>query len=112
MRRAVITGIGIKSCLGNDKASVTESLRQAKSGITYREIYKEMGMRSHVGASPELDLKEAIDRKQFRFMGGAAAYAYLAMQAAIEDAGLTLDEVSNIRTGIIAGSGGGRLSVR
>ena len=107
MRRAVITGIGIKSCLGNDKASVTESLRQAKSGIAYREIYKEMGMRSHVGASPDLDLKEAIDRKQFRFMGGAAAYAYLAMQSAIEDAGLEPDEVSNIRTGIIAGSGGG-----
>ncbi len=107
MRRAVITGIGIKSCLGNDKASVTESLREAKSGITYREIYKEMGMRSHVAASPDLDLKEAIDRKQFRFMGGAAAYAYLAMQDAIADAGLSQDEVSNIRTGIIAGSGGG-----
>jgi 3-oxoacyl-[acyl-carrier-protein] synthase-1 len=107
MRRAVITGIGIKSCLGNDKASVTESLREARSGITYREIYKEMGMRSHVAAAPDLDLKEAIDRKQFRFMGGAAAYAYLAMQSAIEDAGLTPHEVSNIRTGIIAGSGGG-----
>jgi 3-oxoacyl-[acyl-carrier-protein] synthase-1 len=107
MRRAVITGIGIKSCLGNDKASVTESLRDARSGITYREVYKEMGMRSHVAAAPDLNLKEAIDRKQFRFMGGAAAYAYLAMQSAIEDAGLTPDEVSNIRTGIIAGSGGG-----
>jgi len=86
---------------------VTESLREAKSGITAREIYKEMGMRSHVAAAPDLDLKEAIDRKQFRFMGGAAAYAYLAMQSAIEDAGLEADEVSNIRTGIIAGSGGG-----
>ncbi len=107
MRRAVITGIGIKSCLGNDKASVTESLREARSGITTREIYKEMGMRSHVAAAPDLDLKESIDRKQFRFMGGAAAYAYLAMQDAIEDAGLTPEEVSNIRTGIIAGSGGG-----
>jgi len=107
MRRAVITGIGIKSCLGNDKASVIDSLREAKSGITAREIYKEMGMRSHVAAAPDLDLKEAIDRKQFRFMGGAAAYAYLAMQSAIEDAGLEPDEVSNIRTGIIAGSGGG-----
>lgn len=107
MRRAVITGIGIKSCLGNDKATVTESLREARSGITYREIYKEMGMRSHVAAAPDIDLKEAIDRKQFRFMGGAAAYAYLAMQDAIADAGLSQDEVSNIRTGIIAGSGGG-----
>jgi len=107
MRRAVITGIGIKSCLGNDKATVAESLREARSGITFREIYKEMGMRSHVAAAPDLDLKEAIDRKQFRFMGGAAAYAFLAMQDAIADAGLSDDEVSNIRTGIIAGSGGG-----
>ncbi len=107
MRRAVITGIGIISCLGNDKASVTESLRLAKSGITKREIYKEMGMRSHVAAAPNIDLKESIDRKQLRFMGGAAAYAYLAMQAAIADAGLEESEVSNVRTGIIAGSGGG-----
>lgn len=107
MRRAVITGIGIVSCLGNDKASVTESLRLAKSGITYREIYKEMGMRSHVAAAPEINLKEAIDRKQYRFMGDAAAYAYLAMQQAIADAGLEESEVSNERTGIIAGSGGG-----
>ncbi|MGQ7847985.1 beta-ketoacyl-ACP synthase I [Granulosicoccus sp. 3-233] len=107
MRRAVITGIGIVSCLGNDKASVTESLRQAKSGITYREIYKEMGMRSHVAAAPDIDLKESIDRKQYRFMGDAAGYAYLAMQQAIEDAGLEESEVSNERTGIIAGSGGG-----
>lgn len=107
MRRAVITGIGIISCLGNDKASVTESLRLARSGITKREIYKEMGMRSHVAAAPDIDLKESIDRKQLRFMGGAAAYAYLAMQAAIADAGLEDSEVSNERTGIIAGSGGG-----
>ena len=107
LKRAVITGIGIISCLGNDKTTVTESLRTARSGITSREIYKEMGMRSHVAAAPDIDLKEAIDRKQYRFMGGAAAYAYLAMQQAIEDAGLTDAEVSNERTGIIAGSGGG-----
>lgn len=107
LKRAVITGIGIISCLGNDKASVTDSLRNARSGITSREIYKEMGMRSHVAAAPEIDLKESIDRKQYRFMGGAAAYAYLAMQQAIEDAGLTQAEVSNERTGVIAGSGGG-----
>lgn len=107
MRRAVITGIGITSCLGNDKASVTDSLRNARSGITYREIYKEVGMRSHVAAAPDIDLKEAIDRKQYRFMGGAAGFAYLAMKSAIEDAGLEEGEVSNVRTGIIAGSGGG-----
>jgi 3-oxoacyl-[acyl-carrier-protein] synthase-1 len=107
MRRAVITGIGIVSCLGNDKASVTESLRQGRSGITTREIYKEMGMRSHVAAQPDIDLKDNIDRKQLRFMGEAAAYAYIAMRDAIKDAGLSDDEVSNERTGIIAGSGGG-----
>jgi len=107
LKRAVITGIGIISCLGNDKASVTESLRYAKSGITSREIYKEMGMRSHVAAAPDIDTKESIDRKQYRFMGEAAAYAYLAMQRAIDDAGLSEAEVSNERTGIIAGSGGG-----
>ena len=107
LKRAVITGMGIISCLGNDKASVTDSLRHARSGISFREVYKEMGMRSHVAAAPDINLKESIDRKQYRFMGGAAAYAYLAMQQAIQDAGLTDAEVSNERTGIIAGSGGG-----
>ncbi|MEE9319755.1 MAG: beta-ketoacyl-ACP synthase I [Granulosicoccus sp.] len=107
MRRAVITGIGIISCLGNDQASVTESLRTGKSGITAREIYREMGMRSQIAARPEIDLKASIDRKQLRFMGEAAAYAYLAMRDAISDAGLEDSEVSNERTGIIAGSGGG-----
>jgi len=107
MRRAVITGIGIISCLGNDKESVTESLRNGTSGITAREAYKEIGMRSHIAGAPDIDLKESIDRKQYRFMGDAAAYAYLAMRDAITDAGLTDEEVSNERTGIIAGSGGG-----
>ncbi len=107
MRRAVITGIGIVSCLGNDKSTVTAALRDGTSGITAREIYQEMGMRSHVAARPEIDLKENIDRKQLRFMCDAAAYAYIAMRDAISDAGLSEDEVSNERTGIIAGSGGG-----
>lgn len=107
MRRAVITGIGIVSCLGNDKASVTEALRTGTSGITRREEYAEVGMRSHVAARPVIDLKESIDRKQLRFMGEAAAYAYIAMRDAIADAGLEEHEVSNERTGIIAGSGGG-----
>ncbi|PID60077.1 MAG: beta-ketoacyl-[acyl-carrier-protein] synthase I [Gammaproteobacteria bacterium] len=106
MRRAVITGIGIVSCLGNDKDSVTRSLREARSGITFREEYKERGMRCHVAAAPEIDLKEQIDRKQLRFMGAASAYAYIAMRDAIADAGLEENEVSNERTGIIAGSGG------
>jgi len=107
MRRAVITGIGIISCLGNDKQSVTASLREGKSGISTREEYKEMGMRSHIAARPVIDLKENIDRKQLRFMGEAAAYAYISMRDAIADAGLSDAEVSNERTGIIAGSGGG-----
>lgn len=107
MRRAVITGVGIISCLGNDKATVTESLRHGRSGITFREDYREMGMRCHVAARPEVDLKEQIHRKQLRFMGEAAAFAYLAMRDAIADAGLDESEVSNERTGIVAGSGGG-----
>ncbi len=107
MRRAVITGIGIVSCLGNDKQTVTESLREGKSGITTREEYKELGMRSHIAGRPDIDLKENIERKQLRFMGEAAAYSYIAMRDAIADAGLTDKEVSNERTGIIAGSGGG-----
>lgn len=107
MRRAVITGIGITSCLGNDKATVTEALRSGRSGITARPEYAEVGMRSQVAARPEVDLKESIDRKQLRFMGEAAAYAYLSMRNAIADAGLEDGEVSNERTGIIAGSGGG-----
>jgi len=107
MRRAVITGIGITSCLGNDKESVIESLRSGRSGITARPEYAELGMRSQVAARPEVDLKDSIDRKQLRFMGEAAAYAYLSMRDAIADAGLEEDEVSNERTGIIAGSGGG-----
>ncbi len=107
MRRAVITGLGIVSCLGNDKGSVTEALREGRSGVTRREEYAELGMRSHVAARPEIDLKAHIDRKQLRFMGEAAGYAYVAMRDAIADAGLSDAEVSNERTGIIAGSGGG-----
>jgi len=107
MKRVVITGFGIVSCLGNDKATVTESLREGRSGIKFQEEYKEMGMRSHVAGSIDIDLDEHIDRKVKRFMGDAAAYAYISMQQAIEDSGLTDDMVSNTRTGIIMGSGGG-----
>ncbi|HID82466.1 MAG TPA: beta-ketoacyl-ACP synthase I [Chromatiales bacterium] len=106
MKRVVITGMGIVSCLGNDLEAVTSSLRQGRSGISFQEDYKAMGMRSHVAGVPDIDIKEHIDRKQLRFMGAAAAYAYIAMQQAIEDAGLSETDVSNIRTGIIAGSGG------
>jgi len=106
MKRAVITGLGIVSCLGNDKASVTNSLRDGRSGISFREDYRELGMRSQVAGVPEIDVKEHIERKQLRFMGNAAAYAYIAMQRAIADAGLDENEVSNARSGLIAGSGG------
>jgi len=106
MRRVVVTGMGIVSCLGLDKESVTESLRTGKSGISYRPDYEEMGMRSHVAGAVDIDFSEYIDRKNLRFMGAAAAYGYISMARAIADAGLEEDQVSNIRTGIIMGSGG------
>ncbi len=106
MRRVVITGMGIVSCLGNDVDAVLDSLKNGKSGIRYKEEYKEVGMRSHIAGYPLIDLKEHIDRKIKRFMGDAAAYAYVSMQQAIDDSGLTDEMVSNDRTGIIASSGG------
>ena len=106
MRRAVITGLGVVSCLGNSKATVLESLREGRSGIRFNESYKEMGMRSHVSGSVDIDITEMIDRKVRRFMGDAAAYAYIAMQQAIDDSGLEQADISNPRTGLIAASGG------
>lgn len=106
MRRAVVTGLGIVSCLGNDKNQVTDSLKTGRSGISATPEYAELGMRSQISGTPEIDFKDHIDRKQLRFMGSSAAYAYISMQQAIEDAGLTDAMVSNVRTGIIAGSGG------
>lgn len=106
MRRVVVTGMGIVSCLGNDQATVLDALRSGRSGIKFQEAYKEMGFRSHVAGSIDIDLAEHIDRKVLRFMGDAAAYAYISMQQAIADAGLTEAQVSNERTGIIMGSGG------
>jgi 3-oxoacyl-[acyl-carrier-protein] synthase-1 len=102
--------MGIVSCLGNDKASVLDSLQQGRSGIRFKEEYKELGLRSHIAGSIDLDFKELIDRKQLRFMSDAAAYAYVAMEQAIEDSGLTDNQVSNVRTGLVAGSGGPSLS--
>ena len=106
MRRVVVTGMGLVSCLGNDKESVTASLREGKSGITFNEDFKNMGLRSQISGSVDIDLDQHIDRKMLRFMGDAAAYAYISMQKAIEDAGLGEDQVCNTRTGLIAGSGG------
>ena len=106
MRRVVVTGMGIVSCLGNDKTAVLDALRAGRSGIKFQETYKEMGFRSHVAGSVDINLAELIDRKVLRFMGDAAAFAYISMQQAITDAGLSEDQVSNERTGIIMGSGG------
>jgi len=106
MRRVVITGLGIVSCLGNDKDTVSANLRASRPGIRFNPEYAEKGLRSHVSGSIDLDLKELIDRKVYRFLGHAAAYAYLAMEQAIKDSGLSEDQVSNPRTGLIAGSGG------
>jgi 3-oxoacyl-[acyl-carrier-protein] synthase-1 len=106
MRRVVVTGMGIVSCLGNTKEAVTDALRHSKSGITFNETFREMGLRSHVSGSVDIDLVALIDRKHKRFMGDAASYAYVAMQNAIEDAGLDESDVSNVRTGLMAGSGG------
>jgi len=106
MRRVVVTGMGIVSCLGNTKEAVTDSLRNSISGISFNESFREIGLRSHVSGSVDIDLVELIDRKHKRFMGDAASYAYVAMQRAIEDAGLDSEDISNTRTGLIAGSGG------
>ena len=106
MRRVVVTGMGIVSCLGNTKSDVTESLRLGRSGIRANEKVAEMGLRSQVSGSVDIDLKSLIDRKHLRFMGDAASYAYVSMQQAIEDSGLDAQQVSNVRTGLIAGSGG------
>lgn len=107
MKRVVVTGMGIVSCLGNDVDAVTDSLKQGRSGIQFIEKYKEVGLRSQVAGRPNIDIKDHIDRKIVRFMGDAAAYAYISMAQAIKDAGLGEDLVSNVRTGVIMGSGGG-----
>ncbi len=106
MRRVVVTGMGIVSSIGNNKEEVLTSLKEGRSGIEFCEEYCELGLRSHVHGSIKLDLTNALDRKQLRFMGDGAAYNYIAMEEAIADAGLAPEDVSNERTGIIMGSGG------
>lgn len=106
MKRVVVTGMGIVSCLGNDQTSVLEALQQGRSGIRFQEAYAEMGLRSHVAGNIEISLADHIDRKILRFMGDAAAFAYISMEQAIADSGLSESDVSNERTGIIMGSGG------
>ncbi len=106
MRRVVVTGLGIVSSIGNNQVEVVESLREGRSGIEFCEEYAEMGFRSHIHGSINIDLTTLIDRKIRRFMGDGAAYNYVAMQQAIEDSGLEPTDVSNERTGIVMGSGG------
>jgi len=106
MRRVVVTGIGAVSCIGNNQAEIIDSLRNGRSGIVANESYQEMGLRSQVSGSVNIDLADHIDRKVKRFMGDAAAYAYISMQQAIEDAGLEESDVSNVRSGLMAASGG------
>ena len=106
MRRVVVTGYGIVSCLGNNKQEVLESLQQGRSGIRFNEEYHELGFRSQVSAFVEIDVNSLIDRKVRRFMGDASAYTYIAMKEAIEHSGLTEEFISHPRTGLIVGSGG------
>ena len=106
MKRVVVTGYGIVSCLGNDSKAVLESLQMGRSGIKFQQAYKDIGMRSNVAGSIDINIDDHIDRKVKRFMGDAAAFGYISMQQAIEHAGLDEALVSNTRTGIIMGSGG------
>ena len=106
LKRAVITGIGAISCIGNNISEITKSLKSGTSGIRFNESYKELGMRSHISGSINLNLKDLIDRKHLRFMGEAASYAYLSAAEAIKDSGLDLSRFSSLDVGVIAGSGG------
>ena len=106
MRRVVITGLGVVCPIGNSAGEVADALRAGRSGITFAEEYAERGFRSQVHGVPRIDLAERVDKRQLRFMGPGAAYAYIAMEQAIADAGLSGAEVSHERTGLVAGSGG------
>ena len=106
MKRVVVTGIGIVSCIGNNQEEVYQSLINSKSGITFSEEYKEYNLKSHVHGKPNIKLEDHVDRKVIRFMGDGSAYNYIAMSEAVKDSGLEENEVSNITTGMVMGSGG------
>ncbi len=106
MRRVVITGIGVVSCLGSNQEEVYQSLLNTKSGITFCEEYKEHNLKSHIHGKPNIKLEDHVDRKVIRFMGDGSSYNYIAMQEAIKDSGLEEKDVSNFTTGIVMGSGG------
>ena len=106
MRRVVVTGLGVVSCLGNNQDEVYQSLLNSKSGISFAEDYKEHNLRSHIHGKPNIKLEDHVDRKTIRFMGSGSAYNYIAMKEAISDSGLEEKDVSNFKTGIVMGSGG------
>ena len=106
MKRVVVTGLGVVSCLGNNQDEVYQSLVNTKSGITFSEEYKEHNLKSHVHGKPNIKLDDYIDRKVIRFMGAGSAYNYVAMSEAVKDSGLEESEVSNFSTGMVMGSGG------
>ena len=106
MKRVVVTGIGIVSCLGNNQNEVYESLINSKSGITFCEEYKEFNLKSNIHGKPNVKLEDHVDRKIIRFMGEGSAYNYIAMSEAVKDSGLEEKDVSNISSGMIMGSGG------
>ena len=106
MKRVVVTGIGIVSCLGNNQKEVCESLMNTKSGISFAEEYKEHNLKSNVHGKPNIKLEDHVDRKALRFMGNGSAYNYVAMKEAIQDSGLKDNEISNVSTGMVMGSGG------
>jgi len=106
MKRVVVTGIGIVSCLGNNQDEVHQSLLNSKSGISFCEEYKEHNLKSHIHGKPKIKIEDHVDRKVIRFMGSGSAYNYIAMKEAVKDSGLEDKDVSNISTGIVMGSGG------
>ena len=106
MKRVVVTGIGIVSCLGNNQNEVYQSLLNSKSGISFAEEYKEHNLRSNVHGKPNINLNDHVDRKALRFMGNGSAYNYVAMKEALKDSGLKDNEISNENTGMVMGSGG------
>ena len=106
MKRVVVTGIGIVSCLGNNQKEVYESLLNSKSGISYSEEYKEYNLKSNIHGKPNIKIEDHVDRKIMRFMGDGSAYNYIAMKEAVKDSGLEEKDVSNVLSGMIMGSGG------
>ena len=106
MKRVVITGLGVISSIGQNKEDVLHALQQGQSGLKFHQAFQDMGFRSHVAGSIDINLKAHIDRKALRFMGDGPAYAHLAMQQAIADAKLTEEDYSHPQTGLIVGTGG------